>query len=683
MAFEALTIDLNARLAKFETELRKVGTSVDRHARAQERSFKSAADGIERHIARMGAALGGALSVGLFVRMIDGAIEAQDEMGKLAEKVGVPVEQLSALKFAAGQSGLELEGLGDGLRKLNVNLAETQAGTGEAREAFRALGINVEQSRGVLKGTDQVLLELAEKFAEMEDGAGKTALAVRIFGRAGADLIPFLNQGRTGIAALMEEAKRLGVVMSGDAVRAATEFNDNLDRIRATSEGLARQIANKLLPTLNELAEEFLDGMRIAGSFGQALRLGLDVNPFKTSAENIRTLTDEIEKLKAAADRPGAGLAQVLDARDRVPQLERALKFAIAQEERRLRLATQAAGISDLDPFGAPPGRPRGKAPVVGDSAKKLQDMFEQRRQQLEQELQRTQQLTTVEELLADLQTERYARVTPAQRDALIALAAQVDLTREDVQVQKEAQEAFERAAAAREEALARQNERLEAAAERWRSLLDPTEEYRRKIAEIAELVNRGKLTPEEGQIALESEAAKILGQMQILGEQTEKTNDIARELGLTFSSAFEDAVIKGEKFSDVLRGVEQDLLRLGTRKLVTEPLFAEFDKLLKGFGGGGGADFIGSLLSGVGGLFGFQHGGSFTVGGAGGPDSKIVAFRATPGEQVTVSPPGQGDGGITVNNHFVITGPVDRRAQQQVAADVGRAVARATRRNG
>jgi hypothetical protein len=53
--------------------------------------------------------------------------------------------------------------------------------------------------------------------------------------------VPFLNQGREGIAALMEEAKSLGLVMSEDAARASEAFNDNLTRLHAVTEGVQRQ----------------------------------------------------------------------------------------------------------------------------------------------------------------------------------------------------------------------------------------------------------------------------------------------------------------------------------------------------------------------------------------------------------------------------------------------------------
>jgi len=81
-----------------------------------------------------------------------------------------------------------------------------------------------------------------------------------------------------------------------------------------------------------------------------------------------------------------------------------------------------------------------------------------------------------------------------------------------------------------------------------------------------------------------------------------EKTNDFAKDLGLTFTSAFEDAIVGGKGLRDVLSGLEQDLIRLITRKLITEPLGNMFTNFLGSvipgmpFGGAraGGGDVIG-----------------------------------------------------------------------------------------
>lgn len=59
------------------------------------------------------------------------------------------------------------------------------------------------------------------------------------------------------------------------------------------------------------------------------------------------------------------------------------------------------------------------------------------------------------------------------------------------------------------------------------------------------------------------------------------------------------------------------------------------------GFGGG-----FGGVMKGIGKLMGFANGGSFEVAGASGVDRNLVAFRATAGERVTVTKPGQSAGG-------------------------------------
>ena len=65
---------------------------------------------------------------------------------------------------------------------------------------------------------------------------------------------------------------------------------------------------------------------------------------------------------------------------------------------------------------------------------------------------------------------------------------------------------------------------------------------------------------------------------------------DIAKELGLTFSSAFEDAVVGGKDLSKVLQGLAQDVARIFVRKMVTEPLAAGLGDFFKGMFGGGKA---------------------------------------------------------------------------------------------
>ena len=178
-----------------------------------------------------------ALGVGITALVMPVA-RVGDEFFKLSQKTGVSVEALTALDYAAKLSDVSTEGLTKGLQRLSVALFDSRFEGAEGSKALLALGVAATDAHGQIRPTEQVLLDLAEKFADMPDGADKAALAIKLFGREGLNLIPFLNQGREGITALMEEAQRLGLVMSEDVARASEVFNDNLTRLSAIFEGV-------------------------------------------------------------------------------------------------------------------------------------------------------------------------------------------------------------------------------------------------------------------------------------------------------------------------------------------------------------------------------------------------------------------------------------------------------------
>lgn len=197
--------------------------------------------------------------------------ETGEELNKLAQKTGVSVEALSALKYAAELSDVTTEGLTKGLKRLSTALFDTKVKGDEGGAALKALGVAAMDSAGQIRPTEAVLLDLADKFAAMPDGAEKAALAVKLFGKEGLNMIPMLNQGREGLTGMMEEAKRLGLVMSEDAAQASEAFNDNLKRLHAVTEGLQRQIGAAVIPVLADLTERMFLAKTETGSFSNEL----------------------------------------------------------------------------------------------------------------------------------------------------------------------------------------------------------------------------------------------------------------------------------------------------------------------------------------------------------------------------------------------------------------------------
>jgi hypothetical protein len=117
----------------------------------------------------------------------------------------------------------------------------------------------------------------------------------------------------------------------------------------------------------------------------------------------------------------------------------------------------------------------------------------------------------------------------------------------------------------------------------------------------------------------------------------------VGSDLGQGMESAFSGI---GSSIADAIKGTKD------WRDVALDALKSVASSLLSSIGGsmGGGGGGLGGIFTGLlGGLFGFANGGTFSVGGAGGVDSQLVAFKASPNETVSVTKPGQRSGGGTM----------------------------------
>lgn len=273
---------------------------------------RTAFDSIRGNLGRLGdesnrvkgllAGLGVSLSVAGFATMIKSAIDAADQINKLSQKIGISVEALSTLRFAAQLSDVGLETLQKGIKGLSQIITEANTGIGEGAQVFAALGVSVKNTDGSLKTTEQVLLQVANVFASFEDGAAKTALAVKLFGKSGMDLIPFLNQGAAGINQLTAEAERLGLKLTTETARSAEVFNDNLTALKAASSSLGISLARDFLPELITITNAMREAANEAGTL-KALWVGLGgIGNLLFNDSEIKQARDEIKRVQALID---------------------------------------------------------------------------------------------------------------------------------------------------------------------------------------------------------------------------------------------------------------------------------------------------------------------------------------------------------------------------------------------
>lgn len=700
-----LSIDIAARLATFQDSLDKIGRQGEQLSGRLNKAFGTVKSSI--------AALGVGLTGGAFAAFVKTGIDAADNLGKLSQQIGVSTESLSALNYAASLSGTSAEQLSQAMVKLAKAATDTAAGTGEALVAFKALGVSVKDAAGNLRGTEDLLLELADRFSKIEDGTGKTAIAMRLFGESGARLIPFLNQGRSGIEQLRQEAERLGIILSSKTAKAAEQFNDNMTRLGKSFEGLKVTLANDTLPFLNRLVDDLVKGAEVAGGFGKALVLLSGINPFKDISSNIRTLNSDLDGLldrQARALRQGrSGAASGFTGA--IEDTRKQIEFLKYQQRRDV------------------------MAQFSGEEFYDARDMRRLQRNQLENAPtlpptstgpdQGLQFIETLRKRLLAIEQDEYAvlRLEAAQKKVLASAEPLIQALQRQTEFQKQHAEAVQRDAAAQEaeqqrrfalvDGVAKYVEGLEeetalqklsneqrlitvqllrleqagisstsdefaAAAERIRaavnaaagaqvveSLKGPLERARDEVTRLNDLFAAGAIDVDTYRSAVE----KLGEEFRKAKDAGKSTTDVAKEIGLTFSSAFEDAISGGKGFRDILKGIEQDLLKLGTRKLITEPLLEAFTGFLQpsgGGGGGGAASFLGSLFSSI-------FGGAMADGGSVEPGrGYLVGERGPewfmPRTAGNIIP--NGGGSMTVINNFRIEGgSVTPQSRSQIAA--------------
>ena len=544
----------------------------------------------------IGTAIGAALSAQAVTNWVLSITDGADALNKANQKYGVAVEQLSALGYAGKLADVSIETIGLGLKNLSSDMFNAAAGAKDASAAFNALGISVTASDGTLRSSDDVLADIADRFSNMADGAGKTAIAVRLFGKSGEDMIPLLNQGSRGLSEMREEAEKLGVIVGGNLASASEKFNDNLTRTKAIVEAFGISIANKILPDLNRLTSELIAGTKAAGGFWEAIKLFGITNPFANSQEQIRVYAEQLTAIENRLSNPNLGNASRASLAADAEDLKKRIAYfkEIAQQE--ALASTAGKGRLDARDPAAPGLLP---APMLPDSAKAKRAADDAKKAAAAAEKAYRQNIIAQYDLAmagaaADAEIEKLRdhyidMVDPAAKvtrelEKFNEIAPALGLSADQVERVRAAISAVD-ATAMREAALA-QYDLAMAGAEADAEIVRLRDHYIDMIDPVAKNVRELKKF---------NEIAPALG---LSADQVERINDaimeqdsLAKDLGMTFQSAFEDAAVAGGKFSDVLKGIADDILRIVLRKSVTEPLSGALSELVTGilpsFGGG------------------------------------------------------------------------------------------------
>jgi uncharacterized phage infection (PIP) family protein YhgE len=625
----SLVVSLTAETAQFRT-------SMERASRTAETNFKK----IENLAKGAGIALAGYFTVTQTLGFIKGAIDAADALDDLSQRTGIATDELSKLIYAAQLSDVTQEQLSGAIQKLSRGMAEAAQGTGTANDAFKVMGVSIKDATGNLKTSDTVLRELADRFATYEDGVEKSALAQAIFGKSGAEMITFLNLGSKGLAEAGAEAERLGMVVFPDVAQRAGEFNDNLDKLKGSATGVAREIGNMLIPTLNKLMNEFMLVRKHGLGFFEVMDMGLRFGDY---ANQLRLINEELsgnsfflsESRKASLLRQKAVIEEAMALQD----LSKAQKDSNSANESAANKRRAPTLIKEKE-----------KEKAVMDEASKI----------------------------IESQIDAYNRLTMTELELAEASVFLAGGTMQQVQSMRELFIATQQLTQEQERARERTEAYVELAKEYKQLAQDSASPVQQLADEEARLEDLRKRLIENGYDVVDVEnkiaearmnaADKIMG----VGEKTKDLEVTYKEFGSAIGTAFEDAILQGKGLGDVLKSLEQDIIRILMRKFVTQKLEGAVTSFAE--------SMLGSFFGGARAMGGPVRWNTAYLVGERGPEVFV------PNQSGSITPnmdlrPATGNQ-ITVQNNFTISGPMDRRSQMQIAAATGQGIQRAMGRN-
>ena len=285
------------------------------------RKVRDGLGGISKRIVNVKTAvagLGGALALRQFSQQID-------DIAKQSDRLGITVAQLQSLQFAASQTGTGAEELKKGFERFNKYISEASTGIGTGVRAFEALGVQVTNTDGTLKDSNQLLNEVADGFVGIENPADRVRIAMDLFGRSGAGMVNMLQNGSGQLEAIRAQFAKFTIELTGDQATAVEDANDRLDLLGRVFSSLGHQLTSSIMPILAQTAQFFaglllrsiaftIDGVRgltniMIGLFNVLARNLPFINEIqertfgRETADRIHQLVDEFENMdKVVAD---------------------------------------------------------------------------------------------------------------------------------------------------------------------------------------------------------------------------------------------------------------------------------------------------------------------------------------------------------------------------------------------
>jgi hypothetical protein len=551
-----------------DQDVRYTVTAEDRFSATFARLKKDLATGGDElsRIAGTASRIGGAVGVAFAslgsVAGLKQLAQDLDALNDAGDALGDSIENISALEDVARRNGESLELVVAAGLRLNKVLSEAKPDSPMA-QALQTIGLSAEQLRG--QDTTAALQQVAQALSGYQDDANKARLVQDLFGRSARELAPFLKD--------VADAGQLNATVTREQAEAAERFNKNLAAMQTAAGNAARELAGPMFAAVNQLFDA-LAGRGVGGRAAIDWYLTVPLQTAAVIGANVafvmRGIGTEIGGIAAQAaalargDFGGArtiGQAMKEDAKAAREEFDR-LETRLMSIGRQLPQAEYSnEGRSRGGALQRVPDRAAARVPTVSAAAQISE--AERYLEQLQKQQDKLQDLTTVQQLLADLESRRIDGVTPKLRTQLFLEAARVDVLKDQNKQLRDQQSALDDLVA-----------QVSARSSELDSILEGTEGgQRRRLERQIDVVvryaqaNEGNEVIERQALAAVDELGKRLRsigeQPQAVIEEVTRLEQAVQSFAENSIDAIADFATTGNgQFDQLFRSLRRDVLR-------------------------------------------------------------------------------------------------------------------------
>lgn len=245
-ALQREIIETENELKKLEKQYKSCNPAIEAFAA----KTKDAADKTKKL-----SAVGGIVAGGLLANAYAAGKNA-DEINTLAKQYGVSTDEIQKWMYAAELVDVSVEDIAGSYAKLTK-----QVGSNE--DAFKDLGVATKDTKGEYRDINDIWSDTLKALSQIPNETERDIKAQELFGKSAAELAGIIDDGGQKLDELGQKAKDAGLILSGEALDGANQFNDGIDTLKGTLTSamteIGAQLAGNLAPALETVVDWVTD----------------------------------------------------------------------------------------------------------------------------------------------------------------------------------------------------------------------------------------------------------------------------------------------------------------------------------------------------------------------------------------------------------------------------------------